>query len=49
MSKNVPMSVEDRILEGICDGCDQDPTQCWCKEYCIYEEETDNGEKVQST
>lgn len=48
--KDVPMSVEDRILEGHCDGCDQDPTECLYRDYCIYDEEdSKNGENVQST
>lgn len=45
--KDMPMSVEDRILEGHCDGCDQDPTECLLRDYCIYEdEETENGKNV---
>ena len=48
LMKDVPMSVEDRILEGHCDGCDQDPTECLYRDYCIYEEAY-NGENVQST
>lgn len=38
MSKEIPMSVEDRMLEGYCEDCDQDPAQCWLKDYCLYEE-----------
>ena len=36
--QEIPMSVEDRILKGCCEDCDQDPTQCWLKDYCLYEE-----------
>ena len=35
----VPMSVEDRILCGICEDCDRDPADCYNKDYCAYEEE----------
>ena len=33
------LSVEDRILEGLCNDCDQDPVQCYERDYCIYEED----------
>ena len=38
------MSVEDMILEGYCEGCDQDPANCYNKDYCIYEESR-NGQR----
>ena len=31
------MDVQDYIIEGICDGCDQDPTECYNLGYCIYD------------
>lgn len=37
--KNVGMSVEDRICEMICDGCDQDPAKCYNQGYCEYDKE----------
>ena len=33
------LSVEDRILNGTCEGCDQDPATCYERDYCIYDEE----------
>lgn len=33
------MDVEDYILDGICEGCDQDPTKCLNQGYCEYDEE----------
>ena len=33
------LSVEDRMIEGMCEGCDQDPVTCHLKDYCIYDEE----------
>ena len=35
-------SVEDLILDGTCEGCDQDPAECYNRDYCIYEKETQN-------
>ena len=35
--KNVGMSVEDRIYDMICDGCDQDPAMCHNQGYCEYD------------
>lgn len=47
MNKCTPMSVEDRLLEGYCEGCDQDPAACLNRDYCIYEdEESDDGKNV---
>ena len=40
--KNTGMSVEDRIYDMICDGCDQDPMMCYNQGYCEY----DKGEIV---
>jgi hypothetical protein len=37
--KNVGMSVEDRIYDMICDGCDQDPAMCHNQGYCEYDKE----------
>lgn len=37
--KNVGMSVEDRICDMICDGCDQDPAMCYNQGYCEYDKE----------
>ena len=37
--KNVGMSVEDRIYNMICDGCDQDPAMCYNQGYCEYDKE----------
>lgn len=37
--KNVGMSVEDRIYDMICDGCDCDPVQCYNQGYCEYDKE----------
>ena len=37
-------SVEDYILEGICEGCDQDPAKCYNLGYCFYDHENDEGE-----
>ena len=37
--RNVGMSVEDRILNGICDGCDQDMAKCYNQNYCEYDKE----------
>lgn len=37
--RNVGMSVEDRILNGICDGCDQDMAKCYNQDYCEYDKE----------
>lgn len=37
--KNVGMSVEDRIYDMICDGCDCDPAQCYNQGYCEYDKE----------
>lgn len=31
-----PASVEDLILSGVCEECDQDPTECWLNDYCKY-------------
>ena len=31
------MYVEDYILNGICEGCDQDPTRCLCDGFCFYD------------
>ena len=31
------MDVEDYMLEGICDGCDQDPAMCYNLGYCYYD------------
>lgn len=45
------MTVEDYMLEGICDGCDQDPAMCYNLGYCYYDhlneekEKKANGEK----
>ena len=32
-------AVEDNIIEGRCDGCDQDPAKCYNQGYCEYEKE----------
>lgn len=32
------MTPEDYIIEGICNGCDQDPAQCYNQGYCEYDE-----------
>jgi hypothetical protein len=37
------MFVEDYLHEGICNGCDQDPTKCLHQGYCEYEQEEDNN------
>lgn len=37
--RNVGMSVEDRIYDGICDGCDMDPAMCYNQGYCEYDKE----------
>ena len=37
--KNVGMSVETRILTGMCEGCDQDPIKCHSQGYCEYDKE----------
>lgn len=29
-------SVEDLMLSGICEECDQDPTNCYLKDFCAY-------------
>ena len=34
------MSVEDMIIEGMCEGCDQDPTQCHANNCCMYDKKT---------
>jgi hypothetical protein len=47
--KQMILSVEDKMLEGLCDGCDQDPIQCWEKDFCIYEEEQKYEQNVRST
>ena len=39
------MSVEDMILEGHCEGCDQDPVQCLYKDFCVYEEQEKQNDK----
>ena len=44
MRKNKIVSVEDRILEGMCDECDQDPACCYEKDYCQYEEYEEGNE-----
>ena len=31
------MYVEDYILSGICEGCDQDPTRCFNEGKCFYD------------
>lgn len=31
-------NIEDYLLDGVCEGCDQDPTQCMSKNACLYEE-----------
>ena len=31
------LNVEDYILDGTCNECDQDPCQCLCEGYCFYE------------
>lgn len=31
--------VEDYVLDGDCDGCDQDPAECYNLGYCIYDHE----------
>ena len=28
--------VEDLMLSGVCEDCDQDPMNCWLKEFCAY-------------
>lgn len=35
------MDVEDYILDGICEGCDQDPTKCLTQGYCEYDKENE--------
>lgn len=39
------MSVEDYILNGICEGCDQDPAKCHLQGYCEYDG-LNSGDKV---
>lgn len=39
MYKNCGMSVKERILEGICEDCDQDPSKCYLQGYCEYDKE----------
>jgi hypothetical protein len=34
--KREPASVEDMILDGVCDECDQDPAQCFECGHCVY-------------
>ena len=29
-------SVEDLLLNGVCEDCDQDPMDCWLKDFCAY-------------
>lgn len=29
-------SVEDLMTSGVCEECDQDPAQCWLKDFCVY-------------
>lgn len=38
MSKEIdnPASVEDLILSGVCEECDQDPAECLFKDFCVY-------------
>ena len=48
------MNVEDYMLEGICEGCDQDPAMCYNLGYCFYdllndEREAENNAKNSST
>lgn len=33
--------VTNNMLNGTCDCCDQDPAQCFCVGYCIYDDETE--------
>ena len=35
--------VEDKMLDGTCEECDQDPTKCHLQGYCEYEKEIDDG------
>ena len=35
------MTVEDYMLEGICNGCDADPAHCYNLGYCQYDEQED--------
>lgn len=44
--RNVGMPVEDRMYDGICDGCDQDPTMCYNQGYCEYDREEIKDERV---
>ena len=43
--------VEDLIIEGVCEACDHDPTDCYNKGYCEYEKQNEkenrNGKKFQ--
>lgn len=45
MYKNTGMSVEDRIVNGICEGCDQDMASCYNKGYCEYDKEECNEQR----
>lgn len=40
-------SVEDYMLDGDCEGCDQDPTLCYELGYCIYDKQ-EEAEKYES-
>lgn len=39
------MDIEDYILNGICEGCDQDPTKCLNQGYCEYDEEKEDSDE----
>lgn len=41
------MSIEFYISEGICNGCDQDPAECYNLGYCIYDGKEGTNESQQ--
>lgn len=42
------MDVQDYMLEGICEDCDQDPAMCYNLGYCYYDHLNDEREKKQN-
>lgn len=38
------MDVQDYMLEGICEDCDQDPAMCYNLGYCYYDHLNDERE-----
>ena len=42
------MDVEDYMLEGVCEDCDQDPAKCYNLGYCYYDKLNEERETARS-